>query len=202
MQFLKYRKFHNVELFRFGYSPIGKPLMSVYCFLIDNVLIDTAQANCQEKVLETFRTRQIDKILLTHWHEDHSGNTASLANQHKSKVFAHEFTQQKIQEGFKILPYEKFLFGQIKPYQGKVEAFSDIIETEKHKLTPIHTPGHAIDHTVFLEKMKVGYFREICLSESKLGFFGRTNDSGSRSNLSKKYCNTILMCYFAGIIRD
>lgn len=152
MQFLKHRKFHNVELFRFGYSPIGKPFMSVYCFLVDNVLIDTAQANCEEKVLDTFRNRKIDKILLTHWHEDHSGNTTSLANQHKAMVLAHEFTQQKIQEGFKILPYEKFLFGQIKPYQGEIKPFGDIIETEKHQLIPIHTPGHAIDHTVFLEK--------------------------------------------------
>lgn len=153
MQYLKHRKFANVDMYRFGYSPIGKPWLSVYCYLIDNVLIDTAQSNCQEKVVETFKNKTIEKILLTHWHEDHSGNTAKLAQQHNNaQVFAHSFTKDKLHKGFDILPYEKFLFGKTHPFKGQVAGFQDIIETPNHKLIPIFTPGHADDHTVFLEK--------------------------------------------------
>jgi len=152
MQYLKHQKFADVEMFRFGYSPIGKPWLSVYCYLIDNVLIDTAQTNCQEKVLKAFENKTIDKILLTHWHEDHSGNTAKLAKLHNAQVYAHPFTQEKLSQGFDILPYEKFLFGKIKPFRGKMSDFETIIETPNHKLYPIFTPGHAEDHTVFLEK--------------------------------------------------
>jgi glyoxylase-like metal-dependent hydrolase (beta-lactamase superfamily II) len=105
MQYLKHQKFADVEMFRFGYSPIGKPQLSVYCYLIDNVLIDTAQTNCQEKVLKAFENKIIDKILITHWHEDHSGNTAKLAKFHNAQVYSHPFTQEKLREGFEILPY-------------------------------------------------------------------------------------------------
>jgi glyoxylase-like metal-dependent hydrolase (beta-lactamase superfamily II) len=152
MQYLKHQKFADVDMYRFGYSPIGKPWLSVYCYLIENVLIDTAQSNCQEKVLKTFQNKPIEKILLTHWHEDHSGNTAKLAKQHNAHVFAHPFTKEKLRQGFDILPYEKFLFGKIEPFQGQITDFQGIITTQNHKLLPIFTPGHADDHTVFLEQ--------------------------------------------------
>lgn len=151
MQFLKHRKYHDVELFKFGYSIISKPYLSVYCYLIDGVLIDTAQSNCEEKVLETFSKKQINQILLTHWHEDHSGNLTVLQKQHQATVYMQPYTAQKLREGFEILPYEKFLFGKVKPYKDKSQDFGEFIESEKHRFIPIHTPGHAIDHTVFLE---------------------------------------------------
>lgn len=152
MQYLKHQKFANVDMYRFGYSPIGKPWLSVYCYLLDNVLIDTAQSNCQEKVLKTFDKLSIDKILLTHWHEDHSGNTAKLAKLHNAQVYAHSFTKEKLRLGFDILPYEKFLFGKIKPFSGQITDFQDVIKTSNYQFLPIFTPGHAEGHTVFLEK--------------------------------------------------
>lgn len=154
MQYLKYRKFADVELFRFGYAPIGKPWFNVYCFILDNVLIDTAQAHCKEKVRDTFKDKRIEKILLTHFHEDHSGNVANLAQEHHAAVFAHAITQPKVKQGFELFLYEKVLFGHIKPYTEEIHDFPAIIETTHHKLLPIYTPGHSDDHTVFLEQNK------------------------------------------------
>ncbi|UTA67624.1 MBL fold metallo-hydrolase [Emticicia sp. 21SJ11W-3] len=154
MQYLKHRKFADVELFRFGYAPIGKPWFNVYCFVFDHVLIDTAQAHCREKVKATFKDKRIEKILLTHFHEDHSGNVAALAIEHKAEVFAHAATQEKIKKGFGLHPYEKVLFGHITPYESHIHHFPAIIETPNHQLVPIYTPGHSDDHTVFLEPNK------------------------------------------------
>lgn len=152
MQFLTHRKHHEVELFKFGYSPIGKPYLSVYCYYFDGVLIDSAQTNCKEKVLETLKHKPINKILLTHWHEDHSGNTARLAKQHQASVYAHPFTQEKLRNGFEIHPYEKFLFGKTKPFKGQMFDFQEVINTNQFQLKSIYTPGHSEDHTVFLLK--------------------------------------------------
>lgn len=154
MQYLKYKKFADVELFRFGYAPIGKPWFNVYCFVFDNVLIDTAQARCQEKVSATFQHKNIEKILLTHFHEDHSGNVATLAYQHQAAVYAHPLTKEKVKHGFDLYPYERVLFGHITPYKKEIHNFTPTIETSHHKLVPIHTPGHSDDHTVFLEPDK------------------------------------------------
>lgn len=139
-------------MYRFGYAPIGKPLLSVYCYLLDDVLIDTAQRNCEQKVLRTFEEETISKILLTHWHEDHSGNTQQLAAAHAATIFAPTQCLQKLTDGFNILPYERFLFGKIRPILNEIHPVSGRIITENHKLTPIFTPGHSKDHTVYLEE--------------------------------------------------
>jgi glyoxylase-like metal-dependent hydrolase (beta-lactamase superfamily II) len=154
MQYLTHRKFADVALFKFGYAPIGKPWFNVYCFILDNVLIDTAQAHCEEKVRETFQHKNIEKILLTHFHEDHSGNVATLAHEHQAEVFAHPLTQEKVKQGFDLYLYERVLFGQITPYAKEIHDFPVIIETTHHVLLPIYTPGHSDDHTVFLEPDK------------------------------------------------
>jgi glyoxylase-like metal-dependent hydrolase (beta-lactamase superfamily II) len=197
MQFLNHRKYHNVELFKFGYSIIGKPYLSVYCYLIDDVLIDTAQSNCEEKVAEAFCKRTINKILLTHWHEDHSGNLTILQKQHNVQVFTHPFTAQKLQEGFEILPYEKFLFGKVKPYKGKTNDFGEFIQTQNHRLIPIHTPGHAIDHTVFLEPNEGWLFSGDLFVGIKIRVFRRNEQFWEQVESFKKvlqYDFEVLFC--------
>lgn len=154
MQHITYKNHQGVGMYKFGYSPLGKPWLSVYCYLIDDLLIDTAQRNCEKIVLQTFESKPINTILLTHWHEDHSGNTTSLAAQHQARVFAPEGTGPYLRKGFNILPYERFLFGEIIPFTGEITIVSEDIFTENYQLTPVFTPGHATDHTVYVEQNK------------------------------------------------
>ncbi len=198
MQHLKHQKFADVEMYRFGYSPIGKPWLSVYCYLLDNVLIDTAQAKCQNKVLKTFANKQIDKILLTHWHEDHSGNTARLATQHNAQVFAQPFTQQKLRAGFEVLPYEQFLFGKIEPFGGQMSDYQGIIKTTNHKLLPIFTPGHAQDHTVFLEQNQGWLFAGDLYVGVKIRFFRKGEQFWPQVEAFRKVLNYDFDVLFCG----
>lgn len=65
MQTLRFSKHHDVEMYEFGYAPIGKPVMTVYCYFVDGLLIDTAQANAERKVQATFAKKDIHQIALT-----------------------------------------------------------------------------------------------------------------------------------------
>jgi glyoxylase-like metal-dependent hydrolase (beta-lactamase superfamily II) len=121
---------------------------------LDDLLIDTAQRNCEQKAVRTFEKEQINKILLTHWHEDHSGNTQQLATAHNAKIYAPVQCIQKLSKGYKVLPYERFLFGEIHPITEEIHPVPETIITKNHKLTPIFTPGHSEDHTVYLEEDK------------------------------------------------
>lgn len=154
MQYLTFKTHENVGMYRFGYSPVRKPILSVYCYLIDDLLIDTAQRNCERKVLQTFEEKQINKILLTHWHEDHSGNTQTLAITHNAKIYAPTPCVHKLKNGFRVLPYEHFLFGKIRPVTREIHSLPPEIITKHYKLTPIFTPGHSEDHTAYLETDK------------------------------------------------
>lgn len=140
-----------VESFRLGYGPLGPPLMSVVMYLVDGVLIDTAQSRMRPAALELLKGRKIARILLTHHHEDHSGNAASVSARHGAPIQAHPLAAEKLRRGFGIRPYQHAVWGRAQPSAG-VEATDAPVETGRFRLTPIHTPGHSRDHTVYLEK--------------------------------------------------
>jgi len=140
-----------VEGYLFGYAPLpGVPILPVYCYYIDGLLIDTAQRHRQRDVLRTFAGRPIRQIALTHFHEDHSGNVAALRRQHAVPVYADPRTARRVGEGFSILPYEQFWFGRIEPCPG-IEPLPPVLETDRYRLQPLPTPGHSDDHHVFWE---------------------------------------------------
>lgn len=140
-----------VEGFQFGFSPVRfiRPV-SVWCYLVDGLLVDTAQRHRQQDVLATFTNRRVDQIVLTHFHEDHAGNASALRQQHQCPVFAGMLTAQRVANGFSLLPYERLWFGQIDPCPA-VLPLPGRIQTEHYQFTAIPTLGHADDHHVLLE---------------------------------------------------
>lgn len=195
---LKKKIFEQVEIYKFGYAPIGKPAMTVCCFWVDQLLIDTAQYNARKKVLKTFENKKIEQIALTHWHEDHIGNTADLYLQHRPTVFAHPFTTEKLHNGFKVLPYEQFMFGKIKPYPIPTQNFPEKICTEKFEFVPIHTPGHSEDHTVFLEPQQGWLFAGDLFVSTKIKYFRRGEDLGEQIESIKKLLQYDFEVIFCG----
>jgi glyoxylase-like metal-dependent hydrolase (beta-lactamase superfamily II) len=144
------RQFDEIEAFQFGYGPVGRPFMSVYVYAVDGVIIDTGQSNMRKYVIEQLRNTQPHKILLTHHHEDHSGNASALGRFHQIDIFGHAITAEKMAANRKILPYQRYIWG--KSEDVKVKPFGSLIESGRFRFRPIHTPGHSKDHTVFLEE--------------------------------------------------
>lgn len=136
-------------MYQFGFGPLGPPLMSVHAFVVDGLLIDTAQRHMQKAVIGRLTERRIDRILLTHHHEDHSGNAAALAELFQAPVFGHPVTARKLSHPFSIFIYQHLIWGNTATVQ--ISPFPKTIETDNHRFVPIHTPGHSKDHTVFLE---------------------------------------------------
>lgn len=173
-------------MYEFGYSPLFlKPIIRVFCYFIDGLLIDTAQRNCEKLVLKHLPINEINQIALTHWHEDHTGNCAILqekmhantsANTQNACTYAHAYTQEKVKNSFSVLPYEKFLFGKIKPAKGVFEPFPEKIITPKHTIYPIFADGHSVDHTIFLEKNEGWLFSGDLFVGTKIKFFRKGED--------------------------
>lgn len=140
-----------VQGYRFGYSPLRfvRPV-PVWCYLVDGLLIDTAQRHMQREVLGALASQRVDRIVLTHFHEDHSGNAAALRNQHQCPVLAGPLTADRVASSFQLLPYERFWFGKIDPCPG-VLPLPPVLTTGRYAFESIHTPGHSDDHHVLLE---------------------------------------------------
>ncbi|MCD6584220.1 MAG: MBL fold metallo-hydrolase [Desulfobacteraceae bacterium] len=150
MKTLKKHNFGDVLAYELGFSPIGHPLMTVNCFIVGHILIDTGQSHMQKTVLDFSRAHQIRAALLTHHHEDHSGNAAAIKQILNIPVMAHSLTINKVKQSYRIFPYQHWVWGPTTPVE--LNPFpSDFYEHENLKFQLIHAPGHSKDHTVFLE---------------------------------------------------
>ncbi len=149
MKICRKKKFGPVTAYQLGYSPIGPPLMSVHMYVLDTVVIDTAQRHMRAEVIGMLKDHAIERILLTHYHEDHSGNAAEIHRLFSAEVLGHSLTAEKMNGGLNILPYQHLVWG--KAGQVKVTPLPDCIDTGCYRFIPVHTPGHSKDHTVYLE---------------------------------------------------
>lgn len=150
MNVINIKKFGKVEAFELGYGFWKKPVMNVHFFVADDVCIDTAQSLMRKYFVEIISERKISQVLLTHFHEDHSGNAAAVQKAKKVPVFGHPVTVRKMKEGFSILPYQYYMWGPSERLDMK--PLPPLIESNSLSLIPVHTPGHSPDHTSFLEK--------------------------------------------------
>ncbi len=159
-----------VEDFELVSTILGKNMFSVHSFYLpDGTLFDTGQHHLEKLFIKNLDKRNINQIILTHHHEDHTGNTKALLEKYNPltpkggrekenfKLYASQKTVPFITQGFgyPINFYQKMLFGVIPTVEEKdITTFEHLedIHTPLYTFTPIYTPGHATDHYCFLEK--------------------------------------------------
>ena len=147
MRLCKKYDFKGIKGFKLGWSLFGPPLLTVYCYIFDDLMMDTGQSHMQKEALEIAGDHNIKRIFLTHHHEDHSGNAAAIKLGYDTTVFGHPLTKEKMKVSFNILPYQKYIWGKAAPL--KIEPVPKKIETALGEMVPVHTPGHSKDHTAF-----------------------------------------------------
>lgn len=162
-------EFGPVTAYELGFAPIGRPLKTVYLYLIGSLVIDTGQHHMQKYVRQAVSSEPIDAVLLSHFHEDHSGNAALIKEMHGAEVYAHPYGGRKLASGFDILPYQKLLFGKASPLE--TSPFPEKIQTGDYTLEVIHSPGHSKDHTVFFERQNGWLFSGDLYIGEKIQFF-------------------------------
>ena len=162
--------FGKVKAYELGYSLIGSPLMTVYFYILDGMLIDTAQKHMEKTFLNILGNEKIENAVLTHYHEDHSGNAAALKRVFKNiSIYGNQHTCEAMRNGFAILPYQHYIWGRAG--RLKLKLMPEVIETNSFKLRPIHTPGHSPDHTVFLEENEGWLFSGDLYISSRINLF-------------------------------
>lgn len=176
-------KYGEIEAIKLGYGPVGPPFMSVYLYILDGLVIDTGQRNMQKVVGDLLGDKKLHRILLTHHHEDHSGNAAAICGQHQITACGHLLTVQKMATGFKILPYQRFIWGRSE--KCRLLPLDPVVESDRYHLVPIHTPGHSKDHMVFWEKNYGWLFSGDLYLGQKIKFFRSDENIGEQINSLK-----------------
>jgi len=167
-------KFQEIAVINLGYAPVGSPLMGVHMYLFDGLLVDTGQSNMAKHALAFLENKRVNRIVLTHHHEDHSGNAALLSARHRAPVLAHPVTAEKMRTPTPICPYQHIMWGSAAPCT--VLPYPATIQTERFELTPIHTPGHSRDHTIYLEKNRGWLFSGDLFLGEQIKYFRRDEE--------------------------
>lgn len=148
---------------------------TIACYLIKSskiALIDTGYASSYKNVIKSIKKAginldEINYIIPTHVHLDHSGATGHLLkNMKNAKVVAHEKAFKHLVNPSKLIESAKSIFGEkmlekfgfpISINEEKIEVVKDEMEINLGNLTLIciHSPGHAPHQiSVFIHEKK------------------------------------------------
>jgi endoribonuclease LACTB2 len=158
-----------VEAITLGFGPVGPPLMTVRVYRIGDTLIDTGQRHMAKALLARLRDDPPARVLLTHHHEDHSGNAAAISRHFGATVLAHPIAVEKLGRHFPIRLYQHCIWGKSCPVTAA--PLPRRVATGRYVFRPIHTPGHSRDHTVFLEEENGWLFSGDLYLGDKIKFF-------------------------------
>ena len=144
------RKVHNfgaVEALEAGWSPVGRPIMTAFCYRAGPVMVDTGLRHMESAVTAWVEDLPPETVLLTHHHEDHSGNGAALRRRFGVPIYGHPETVEAVRTGFRIRPYQHLIWGQCRPFEAY--PLTGEVHSGRWTFVPVHTPGHSADHTAY-----------------------------------------------------
>ena len=164
-------EFDGAHYYRFSIYRLGNNVQTVYTFVLDDLLIDTAQKFNRENILKVAKDKDISKILLTHHHEDHTGNVAFLMKELKIDAYAHPNAVNILSKGYKMSPLAKLMNGTVEKAILQPLDEHTLIETKNYTLQPVYTPGHSEDHYCYFEKNKGWLFSGDLYVADKIKYF-------------------------------
>lgn len=141
-----------VDGLRAGRYPFG-PSTKAACYRIGRTLVDTGPPN-QWRAVRRFASEQteahgIDRVLVTHHHEDHAGNAARLQELLDVPVYAPEASLDRLRNGFAPEAYRRVVWGAPRPVEAK--PVPDTLSlADGTTLRTLPAPGHADDMVCYL----------------------------------------------------
>jgi len=114
--------------------------IGVSVYVVRGTMIDSGFHRVRAAILEARAQLRVEGVIVTHWHEDHAGNVATLARQGVPIAMCAE-TEVMLRHAPELPLYRRLVWGR-PPALGTFEPF----EAEGFEF--LHTPGHSSDHQV------------------------------------------------------
>jgi glyoxylase-like metal-dependent hydrolase (beta-lactamase superfamily II) len=133
-----------------GKVSVGAGSMVVYAFLVDGMLVDCGPQSLEGPLRDFYKEQAIEQVALTHHHEDHTGMAAWLERNKGVPLFIHESTVEFCKADAEYPEFRKAFWGRRDAFHP--QALGETIRSNKGTWQVLHTPGHADDHVVFLNR--------------------------------------------------
>lgn len=122
--------------------------MDVYVFHTDGLLIDTGSVSLLPDLIPFFNSTSFDQVLLTHYHEDHSGGAKWIQENKDVPIYINPLSVDICSKGGEYKEYRRQIWGQREGFQ--TQPISNTFQSRTSKWEAIHTPGHSFDHMSYL----------------------------------------------------
>ncbi|WP_078551245.1 MBL fold metallo-hydrolase [Bacillus alkalicellulosilyticus] len=195
------RRFGPVQCLQGSIYRFGRKF-TYCCYYIDGLLIDTGPP-CARKDLQKFiKTLHITGIVITHYHEDHTGNAAWISKERNVPVYMNPATAIKLGQAH-IPLYRKLIWGHLETISSL--PLHNELKTNHFHFSIVETPGHSEDHiTIVEEDQKWLFSGDLFLGRRLL--YGMRNESVPQliESIDKvvKYNFDTLFCGHVGIVED
>ncbi|GGB37403.1 MBL fold hydrolase [Lentibacillus populi] len=199
---MEWKQYEDIKVVKIAVNPLF-PLMSVYLYFVDGMLVDTGPRIQKRNLKGIFPSWDIKQVALTHSHEDHTGMASWIAKHTDAEIFCHEEMVREANEKARIPWYRELFVGPRFAFSPK--PFPDSIRTQAHTFYPIHTPGHTKDHVCLLEPNKGWLFTgDLYITPYPKVFMKEESISGYIESIKKlnTYDYQTVFCGHEGIIRN
>jgi glyoxylase-like metal-dependent hydrolase (beta-lactamase superfamily II) len=115
--------------------------LNVSAYVIRGIMIDTGFHRARSAVLDAARSLGVRGVIVTHWHEDHAGNVAMLAER-GLPILMRPDTEATLRERPAIQLYRRVFWGHPPALTTAVTPL------DASGLECVHTPGHSTDHQI------------------------------------------------------
>ncbi len=135
-----------------------KPFYWTTFYYYKGIIVDTGCPHTAEESLSFLKrvNLEIHAVLLTHFHEDHSGGASLFQDRLKVEIFAPKKAIEILEMAPQIPLYRQTVWGQ--PKSVTVSPLRERMKFKRTEISVIDTPGHSFDHVSFLagDKLFIG----------------------------------------------
>ena len=122
-------------------------------YRVGSTVIDTGPPNQWRNVRRFLDERAVRQVVVTHHHEDHSGNLAPIRRSLQPEIYSPAAGISPLRDGFALRAYQKVLWGRPDRIVAAIMP-GEIAIGDGRTLRPLHSPGHSPDMTCYLEPQR------------------------------------------------
>ncbi len=181
---LRINHFEEVTQINMSRTLEGKPLYWVSSYLVDGLLIDTGCSYTANELASFLKDKSLNKVVITHYHEDHVGANHILQKDFGVEIFAHPDSVPLINQTPDLYPYQEDVWGY--PVPTDVKKMPTAIRTESFSFQSIETPGHSIGHIAIVEMNRGWCFSGDIFAREKPKYIRPEEDMGETIRSMKR----------------
>jgi len=148
------------EIYQVGGSGFSSPEdAAIYLIVFGKhaAFVDAGCGRSLDKVINNIKvcgisSRQIDYLLITHCHFDHTGGAEAIKDEFQCQIIAHKLDAKYLEQGNDTVTAANWYGSSLKPFyvDRKLTGSREIINLGGRNVEAIHAPGHSPGSVVYL----------------------------------------------------